>query len=89
MKNDTLFQVVKKQIDAADVYALLEGGAPKDEFDIESAMIASRLRKGMTVYSIAKIIAEVMNEQFEEIFKANEFIPYAKQIEKFLNNNEV
>lgn len=81
-----LLQVVKQQVDAFDAYGLLEGGAPEDEFDIESAVITSRLKKGMTAYSIAKIIADVMNEQFEAIFNTEEFIPYAEQIEKFLNN---
>lgn len=86
MKDDILFQIVKKQIDAIDVYDLLAGGAPKDEFDSESKMIATRIEKGMTAYRIAEIIAQVMNEQFEEIFSTNEFMSYAEAIEKFLNN---
>lgn len=88
MKNDMLFQVVKKQVDAFDAYGLLEGGAAQDEFDIESNMIVGRLKKGMTVYSIAEIFAQVMNTQFENIFSADEFVSYAEQVEKFLNRNE-
>lgn len=80
-----LLQAVKKQIDAFDAYGLLAGGAPKDEFDGEAEMIASRMKKGMTADIIAEIMAQIMNEQFENIFKAKEFLPYAKEIEKFLN----
>ena len=89
MKTDKLFQVVKKQIDAFDAYGLLKCDAPEDEFDIESRMITAQLRKGMTTYSIAEIIAQVMNKQFENIFRAQEFISYAEQIEKFLNNTDL
>ena len=89
MKTDKLFQVVKQQIDALDLFGLLDGGAPKDEFDMESAMVVARLRKGMTSLSIAKIIAQVMNEQFDGHFKDNEFIDYAERIEKVLNGTEL
>jgi len=34
------YQLVKKAIDKLDVYGLLEGGAPDDEFDSESKEIA-------------------------------------------------
>ena len=86
MREDMLFQAVKRQVDKFDAYGLLEGGAPKDEFDTESMMIAGQLRKGMTALCIAEIFAKVMNEQFEEKFSANEFISRAEQIEKFLNH---
>lgn len=87
MEKSELFQIVKEQVDAIDVYGLLEGGAPKDEFDSESDMIATRLKKGMTAYSVAELIARVMTFQFGEIFSAEQFISYAEQIEKFLNND--
>lgn len=83
---EELFQTVKKLIDTIDVYNLLAEGAPKDEFDAESAMIARRLKKGMTAYSIADVIAQVMNERFYENFSADDFIFYVTQIEKFLNS---
>lgn len=83
---DMLFQAVKKQIDAFDAYGLIEGGAPKDEFDGETNLIVARMKKGMTAETIAEIMAQVMNTQFENIFKTKEFIPYAKEIEKFLND---
>ena len=81
-----LFQVVKQQVDSFDEYGLLEGGAPKNEFDKETAMITARLRKGMTADSIAEIMAEVFNKQFNKNYVVVEFITYAEQIEKFLNN---
>ena len=87
MKYSVLFQEVKKQVDAIDVYGLLAIGSPGDEFDIESEMITARLRIGMTPYSIAEIIAEVMNKQFDKNFGAIDFISYAEKIEKVLNNN--
>lgn len=81
-----LLQVVKKQVDTFDAYGLLEEGAPKDEFDRETARIAARIKKGMSADAIADIMAQVMNKQFENIFKAKEFLSYTKEIEKFLND---
>ena len=86
MKYRVLFQEVKKQVDAIDVYGLLAAGAPRDEFDIESEMITARLKNGMSANSIAEIIAEVMNKQFDKNFSAEEFLSYAEQLERVLNN---
>ena len=81
-----LFQAVKKQVDAFDAYGLLKGGAPNDEFDGETNLIATRIKKGMSAENIAEIMAQVMNTQFEHIFKTKELLPFAKEIEKFLND---
>ena len=64
MKDSRLFNSVKEQVDKFDAYALLEGGCPDDEFDIESALIAGRIFKGMGAAKIAEIMADVMNSQF-------------------------
>lgn len=88
MREDILFQNVKKQVDAIDVCDLLKAGAPQDEYDEESLMIARQLKNGMTVYSIANIIAQVMNCRFGEKFSADKFIACANQIEHFMNNTK-
>lgn len=84
MKSEKLFRAVKKQIDSYDAYGLLEMGAPKDEFDIESRMITNRLQKGMMTYSIARVIADVMCEMFTPDFEAQEFVSQAKAIKAIL-----
>lgn len=38
------FSTVKKYIDQMDYYALLAGGAPSDEFDMESKEISAGIR---------------------------------------------
>ena len=86
MAKDIIFQIVKKQLDSYDAYCLLASGAPQDEFDIESEIIAQQLKKGMSVGTIAKIMAQVMTAQFAETFAAEGFVPYAEQIEKNLRN---
>ena len=45
--DESVFLVVKSVIDELDVYGLLEGGAPSDEFDIESYA----LKKGYLSHS--------------------------------------
>ena len=84
-----IFQIVKKQIDAIDLFGLLENGCPDDEFDIESRLIANQITKGMKAYDIAKIIAKVMNRQFDEKYTASDFNNCARQIEKDLNKTEI
>ncbi len=93
MKDSRLFNSVKEQVDKFDAYALLEGGCPDDEFDIESALIAGRIFKGMGVAKIAEIMADVMNSQFgntadpdDRPFNAEEFSDAAQKIKKVLDS---
>lgn len=81
-----LFQAVKGELDDFDAYGLLAGGAPKDEFENEAIIIAARIKSGMTVSKIARVMAEVMNEQFEPIFKASEFMTHATRIKAVLSD---
>ena len=74
------FLVVKKFIDQMDYYALLAGGAPSDEFDIESKKISEVIRCDHSAQEIASIIASVFNEQFGEHDNANAFLSVAEQI---------
>ncbi|MBE5773742.1 MAG: hypothetical protein E7337_07390 [Clostridiales bacterium] len=64
MPYNRIFQIVKKYIDALDYYALLEGGAPDDEFDIESQKISVMINADSSVSEIAEVIAKVFEEYF-------------------------
>ena len=76
--------VVKKFIDQMDYYALLAGGSPFDEFDLESRMISEMLQYDHSVQEIANIIASVFNEQFGEHDDASVFLSVAERIKSEL-----
>lgn len=57
--------VVKKVIDDGDLYALLNGGAPDDDFASEMSKIISRLPWIKTENDAINAISEVMSEAFE------------------------
>ena len=78
------FLVVKKYIDQMDYYDLLASGVPSDEFDIESKEIGARVSCEHSVQEIAKIIAAVFNEYFDEHDDATVFLPVAEQIKNEL-----
>ena len=73
----TIFDIVKKNIDQMDYYALLAQGAPDDEFDIESARISLRITKDSDVIEIATIIADVFSYSFGESETAEKFMKWA------------
>jgi hypothetical protein len=62
-----LFPIVKKHIDAWDPFSLLAGGAPSDEFDSESMMVAQRIRPSFSAKEIARIIRLVFSSQFDAL----------------------
>ena len=78
------FLIIKKFIDKMDYYALLAGGAPSDEFDIESKEISKRVRYDHSAQEIANIIASVFNKQFGEHDDASAFLSVAEQIKNEL-----
>ena len=78
------FHIVKKYIDQMDYYGLLAGGAPFDEFDIESKKISKIIRYDHSVQEIANIMASVFNEQFGEHDNASAFLSVAQQIKNEL-----
>ncbi len=84
-KQTKLFLTIKEQIDNIDVYCLLEGGCPKDEFDKESKIIYQKISKGMDDNQIATIMRNVFCEMFNDDFGLEIFIDSAKIIEKELN----
>lgn len=84
-KQTKLFLTIKEQVDNIDVYSLLEGGCPKDEFDEESKIIYQKIGKGMDDNQIATIMRNVFCEIFNDNFGLEIFIDSAKIIEKELN----
>ena len=73
------FLVNKKFIDQMDYYALLAGGSPPDEFDLESKMISEMLHHDHSAQEIANIIASVFNKQFGEHDDASVFLSVAER----------
>ena len=62
---DRTFKIVKRCIDKWDPYCLLESGCPRDEFDIESRMIAQRISPTSSADEVIHVISEVFSAQFE------------------------
>lgn len=63
---------------------MLEGGAPKNEFDHESREISRRISVDLSALEIAAVIAEVFNFRFNEQDNAAAFLPTAETIRKSL-----
>ena len=72
--------VVKYYIDKMDYFQLLDNGAPDNEFDIESKEISEKINLKMSVYEIAKIIADVFNSRFGEEDDIELFLSVAEKI---------
>lgn len=83
------FLIVKSVIDELDLYCLLEGGAPSDEFDIESKEISSRILNISTPEQIASVIAEVFNKYFDLHSQPSEYIKPATRIKELLQPKKV
>lgn len=66
MSDAEKFLVVKKYVDECDAFSLLAGGAPRDEYDVESIRIAECISKEDTSKWIAAVIAGVMSASFDE-----------------------
>ena len=84
MNGINIFDIVKRHIDEMDYYGLLAGGAPADEFDIESRAISEKIHIEQSVVEIAEIIAKVFNAQFNEQDDLAVFLPVAEKIKKNL-----
>ena len=82
---DRKAQIVKKYIDEMDYYALLAGGAPSDEFDLESREIAERINLDSSTEEIAAMIADTMNMAFGEKNSAEVFTDTAEKIRSALH----
>ncbi len=79
-----VFAIVKKHIDKLDYYALLAGGAPADEFDLESLEISKAIHADSSVLEIAEIIAQVFEKNFDEAAPVNSFMQTAFNIKEEL-----
>jgi len=84
MSYNTVFMIIKQCIDQMDYYALLAGGAPNDEFDLESKEISKRIRCDQSIQEIADVIADVFNASFDAHDDPGVFLPVAEQIRKEL-----
>lgn len=80
-----VFEIVKKYVDDIDYYKLLAGGAPDDEFDIESKKIANIISYTDSPEAIATVIADVFNKSFEDNNDSECFMETANKIYNELN----
>ena len=80
------FLIVKKYIDRMDYCALLAGGAPADEFDIESKEISENICYVQSAVEIAYIIAAVFHKYFDKEVNIKSLLPVAVQIKSELEN---
>lgn len=80
------FEIVKKYIDEYDYYKLLYNGAPDDEFDDYSQMIAEEIDDDCSVEDIASIIAKALNKGFGEGVEPEQFLVIAKNIKYEISN---
>ena len=78
------YQLVKKAIDKLDVYGLLEGGAPDDEFDSESKEISDRISESDSIIQIAEVITDVFNKAFDLHDKPSVYYSTAEEIRHLL-----
>ena len=74
------YLIVKKYIDELDYASLLSGGAPDDEFDIETKEISDKITYNHTELDIAQIITEVFNRCFAHENTPEYFLDCAKKI---------
>jgi hypothetical protein len=84
MEEMSKYQLVKKAIDELDVYGLLEGGAPDDEFASESKEIADRISESDSIIEIAKVITDVFNKAFDLHDKPSLYYSTAEEIKHLL-----
>lgn len=80
MDESTKYMIVKKAVDGADPYGLLEIGAPGDEYDFESKMISSAISVGDSEERIAEITAEVFAKEFNWKITADRFRDLARNV---------
>lgn len=82
------YLIVKKYIDELDYCSLLSGGAPDDEYDIETQEISDRITYIHTEQDIAQIITEVFNRAFDCKNTPYRFLDCAKKIYRDLHCNQ-
>jgi hypothetical protein len=77
-----IFSVVKEAIDQWDPLGLLKGGAPNNEYDMESKKIAADIHPENNSFEIANIISKIFIKAFYEskIFSAENCLGIAGEI---------
>ena len=68
-----------------DYMALLSGGAPRDEFDIESREIETKLPSGVTAEETANVMADVFNRAFDANDAPEKFLRTSRAIAEELS----
>lgn len=89
MSEMSKYQLVKKAIDGLDVYGLLEGGAPDDEFDSESKEISDRISENDSIIQIAEVITDVFNKAFDLHEKPSVYYSTAEEIRHLLTGESL
>ena len=89
MSEMSKYQLVKKAIDKLDVYGLLEGGAPDDEFDSESKEISDRISENDSIIQIAEVITDVFNKAFDLHDKPSVYYSTAEEIRHLLTGESL
>ncbi len=74
------YATIKQIIDRYDIMNLLSIGAPSDEYDIESKMIAEQIASDMAVQEIANIVKNIFDSQFSENIDISLCMDVAKEI---------
>ena len=83
------FDIIKKYIDEYDYYGLLASGAPNDEFDSYSRKFTVMISENDTVEDIAMLIAETMDNAFNEEINVENFIDLAQKIRNALYEGDM
>ncbi|MCA1030335.1 YugE family protein [Bacillus timonensis] len=80
MKKNIAFDIVAKHINKWDAWGLLSGGAPLDEYDIETQRIVNALPLIKSQMSLANTIKEVFDKAFGEEHNLENCIKVAENI---------
>lgn len=87
--SEDVYDIVLKHLNEHDVYGLLSIGAPADEYTEEAKMIADNISMADSVYTIASVISNVINRQFEESKVNVDYLDLAKDIRNELISKEI
>lgn len=66
-------EIVRSSFHRIDPYALLEGGAPDDEFDSEIQKIIAKYSEWNSAQDVTNSIVSVLNASFDGLFQGREF----------------
>ncbi|MDR0905322.1 MAG: hypothetical protein LBN00_03965 [Oscillospiraceae bacterium] len=89
MKKAT-FEIVKASIDKWDPYGFFPMGAPANEYDGESKLIALEIDSESDINDVAYIVSKVFTSQFGDpkLFCYENCVDVANEINSYLINNK-